>query len=101
MITHGGASYRILRPSGVLTYPAFRGEGWMRSLLERAGRLIDEADCDAGLLFCRPSMIDFYSRSGWEPVPGASIVAGPDDATWEVTDAVLIRPVNAHGEGLR
>ena len=100
-IDHGGSTYRILSPSGVLTYPAFRGEGWMSSLLAAAMRRIDGEDCDAGLLFCRPGLVDFYARAGWTSVPDATVVAGPDGATWVSSESVLIRPVGARGDDLR
>jgi GNAT superfamily N-acetyltransferase len=100
-VDHAGASYRIVSPTGVLTYPAFRGEGWMSRLLAAAMRRIDGEDCDAGLLFCRPGLVDFYARAGWAPVPDVAVVAGPDGATWVSSESVLIRPVGERGDDLR
>lgn len=100
-LDHEGSPYRIISPTTVLTYPAFRGEGWMGRLLDAAAQRIDGEDCDAGLLFCRAELVDFYARFGWEPVPEATVVVGPDGATWLSTEALLIRPVGERGHRLR
>ena len=73
----------------------------MRHLLDAAMRRIDGEDCDAGLLFCRPGLVDFYARAGWTPVPDVTVVAGPDGATWVSSESVLIHPVGVRGDDLR
>lgn len=83
--------YRAVSPTAVLTYPAFRGEGWSSQLNAAAVRWIDGSDADLGLLTCSPDLIDFYSRAGWDHAQEAIIVAGQEGATWVSDDVLLTR----------
>lgn len=83
--------YRVMSPTAVLTYPAFRNEGWSLRLNVRAAELIDGSDADVGVLTCAPELVDFYGRAGWALAP-STIVAGPDGATWTSEDVLLTRP---------
>ncbi len=68
--------YRVASPTAVLTYPAFRGEGWSSRLNARAAELIDASGAEIGLLTCAPNLIDFYGRAGWTHAQGTPIIAG-------------------------
>jgi hypothetical protein len=94
-VTVNHVQYRVLSPTTVLTYPAFRREGWSSRLNARAAERIDNSTADIGVLTCTPNLIDFYSRAGWTLAPGAASVAGPDGYTWTSNDVLLTRPTSA------
>jgi len=83
--------YRAVSPTAVMTYPEFRGEGWSSRLNAAAVRWIDTSDADLGLLTCSPELIGFYAKAGWTHAQDATIVAGPDGATWVPDDVLLTR----------
>ena len=90
-LTHEGVSYKAYAPTSVLTFPAFRREGWAGKLVQKASRWIEESDADLGLICCEPEHQGFYARtSGWDPLPEASIVVGDDRAHAEPTPQVLL-----------
>jgi hypothetical protein len=86
--------YRVASPTAVLTYPAFRREGWSGRLNARAAELIDASDAKIGLMTCAPHLIDCYRRAGWTHALGTPIIAGPDGATWASDDVLLARPTS-------
>ncbi|TCC56106.1 GNAT family N-acetyltransferase [Kribbella pittospori] len=85
--------YVVQSPTAVLTFPAFRGEGWAGRLVAAAVARIDAGQADVGVLTCGPHLVEFYSRAGWELAPGATIVAGEDGSTWVSDDVLLTRSV--------
>ena len=90
-VTVNDRQYRAVSPTAVLTYPAFRGEGWSSRLNAAAVRWIDDSDADIGLLTCSHDLIGFYSRAGWTHAREATIVAGPEGETWVSDDVLLTR----------
>lgn len=90
-VTVNGAEYEVQSPTSVMTYPAFRGDGWSTRLNLRAAERIDKSDADIGLLMCAPALIDFYRRAGWSHAWRATIVAGPEGHTWTCDDVLLTR----------
>jgi hypothetical protein len=91
-VSVNNVEYRVASPTAVLTYPAFRGEGWSSRLNTRAAEMIDASDAEIGLLTCAPHLIAFYGRAGWTHAQGTPIIAGPDGATWTSDDVLLTRP---------
>ena len=94
MVSVNHRQYRVQSPTSVLTYPAFRGEGWSTRLNLEAAARIDSSGADIGVLMCGPDLIDFYRRAGWTHAVGARIVAGPDGATWTSQDVLMTRPTS-------
>lgn len=92
-LTHEGTTYKAFAPTGVLTFPSFRCEGWAGKLVEKASRWIEGSDADLGLICCSPEKEGFYAKSsGWDPVPEAKVVVGPDrDRADLLPDVVLAR----------
>lgn len=88
-VTVNDHEYRAFSPTAVLTYPAFRGEGWSSRLNAAAVRWIDASDADIGLLTCSPDVIGFYSKAGWTHAQDATIVVGPEGVTWLSDDVLL------------
>ncbi|MEP7060164.1 MAG: GNAT family N-acetyltransferase [Actinomycetota bacterium] len=71
-----GRTMRIGGVGGVMTYPAFRGEGHASALMRKAGEHIrgDRFDFDIGMLFCDPENASFYSRLGWKPLASERVL---------------------------
>jgi hypothetical protein len=93
-VTVNEIEYRVQSPTSVLTYPAFRGEGWSTRLNTEAAERIDTGGADIGLLLCAPDLIKFYGRAGWIHASEATVVAGPDGGTWTSDDVLLTRPTS-------
>lgn len=53
-IEHAGATYRACAPTGVLTFPSFRREGWGGKLVRLAADRIEASGVDLGLICCAP-----------------------------------------------
>lgn len=88
-IYHVGETYKAYGLTGVFTYPAFRGQGYGRKIVELGTAYIDETDGDIGLFHCAPDLEPFYSQCGWIPVPQAVTLVG-DPATPAVSDELMM-----------
>jgi len=79
-VEHADGAERPLRiggVGGVMTYPAFRGEGHATALMERVAAYLADDGFDLGMLFCDPETEPFYERLGWRAFPVERIrVAG-------------------------
>ncbi|WP_327639317.1 GNAT family N-acetyltransferase [Kribbella sp. NBC_00482] len=100
-VSVGGEQYVVQSPTAVMTFPAFRGEGWAGRLVAAAVARIDAGQADVGVLTCGPHLVEFYSRAGWELAPGASILAGADGSTWVSDDLLLTRSVGPRSAAFR
>lgn len=104
-VTVNQTEYLVQSPTSVMTYPAFRGEGWSTRLNLRAAEKIDRGGADVGVLMCAPELVNLYSRAGWKHEPGATIVAGSDGESWTSSDVLLTRSTSPRSrmflEGLR
>ncbi len=79
-VEHGGEVYGVRGLGNVLTYPASRGKGYGRQVVDAATRYIAASDADVAVLFCEPSLEGFYQRSGWAAIRGAATLTGPREA---------------------
>jgi GNAT superfamily N-acetyltransferase len=80
VLTHQGESYRVYGVGAVMTYPAFRREGFGAQVVAAATAYIKASDADFALLFTSPDLASFYEGNGWEVLPGMRITVGPADA---------------------
>jgi predicted acetyltransferase len=78
-LRHLGESYKVYGLSAVLTYPAFRHEGFGAQVVGAATAHIDNSDADFALLFTSPDLEPFYQQLGWERLPDVRITVGPAD----------------------
>ncbi len=65
-LRHEGQKYQVYGLSGVLTYPAFQGQGYGRQIV-RAGTdyIAAQPDADIGVLTCALHNVGFYQKCGW------------------------------------
>jgi predicted acetyltransferase len=72
---HDGRPVRIGGIGGVKTHPTARRHGYARQGLQRAGEFFHtQPDVAFALLVCRPHLIDYYSRLGWQEFNGRLLV---------------------------
>jgi predicted acetyltransferase len=78
---------------GVGTLPEYRMRGLAGALLHAAADFMrDPLGVDFGLLFCAETMVPYYSKFGWQLVPGPAIFDQPKGkVTWP--EPVMILPV--------
>jgi GNAT superfamily N-acetyltransferase len=66
--------------STVVTRPAVRGRGHGRRLVTAARTTMRSRGADVGLFTCDRPLQHFYTRAGWEVLPGTVLVGGtPSD----------------------
>jgi len=90
-IEHGGETYKAYGLSGVLTVPAFRGNGYGERVVRAATAFMKQEGADIGLFTCDLPLQAFYERCGWTLLEGAWLVGGtrarpfPSDALGKIT----------------
>jgi GNAT superfamily N-acetyltransferase len=65
MLLHAGETYRIYGLSGMLTYPAFRKQGYALQLVREAIAYIKQQG-DADLVLLHSTLQGFYEKAGFE-----------------------------------
>jgi GNAT superfamily N-acetyltransferase len=75
-LDHAGMSYKVYGLSGVLTYPAFRGQGYGRRIVEAGTAYIRSTDADIGMFHCTPGLKGFYAKAGWIPMEHTITLVG-------------------------
>ncbi len=69
-VEHIGQRYRMYCLGDVLTYPAFRRQGYGAQIVAAGTALIrDDPHADAAILFTEPATTRFYAAHGWETMP--------------------------------
>jgi len=69
-VYHMGESYRMYCLGDVLTYPAFRRQGFGAQIVAAATTLIrNDPQADTAILFTEPATASFYAAHGWEVMP--------------------------------
>ena len=75
-LEHLGNRYVVLGVGGVLTYPAFRGEGYGHRIVEAASDYIRKSDADVGILFTGMDLHPFYRQHGWTTLEREGVYQG-------------------------
>lgn len=76
-LCHAGETYQVYGLSGVFTHPAWRGQGHGSRIVEAGTAFIAAAGADVGMLWCAPSLQDFYMRWGWLAMDTTTTLIGP------------------------
>jgi hypothetical protein len=88
-ITHLGNAYKVFGVGSVMTYPAFRREGYGRRVVAAATEYILGSDADIGMLFTAPELEVFYGASGWTRLDKTGVYYG-DPAQPKFDDAFIM-----------
>lgn len=75
-LEHAGERFKVFGLSGVLTYPAFRKQGYGAWVIREGTSLIRVSDADLGVLGCDPELEGFYAAAGWEPMRESRVLVG-------------------------
>jgi GNAT superfamily N-acetyltransferase len=89
-LEHAGEVYKTYGLSGVLTYPAFRRQGYGSRVVSAATAHIRESDADVGLFTCAQRLKSFYAASGWIPMEGVVLLGGPRSAPYPSEDLTMM-----------
>jgi GNAT superfamily N-acetyltransferase len=82
-------TYMVWALGGVLTYPAFRNQGFGSKVVLAASEYIRQSGADLGLLMCAARLTNFYHECGWEPqAPDAQTEL---DTTFYQSEPVICR----------
>jgi predicted acetyltransferase len=76
---HAQEIYNCWGLTGVLTYPAFRGRGFGKRIVDIGTKIIKESGADIGMFHCDEQLKDFYQKSGWAPMENAITLLGDKD----------------------
>ena len=78
VVSVNGSPVLVAGLGGVVTVPEAQRKGFARQLVQHAmTRAETEWKVDAGLLFCRPQMVDYYERLGWQTVDSPVMIEQP------------------------
>ncbi len=97
-LEHDGETYKVYGLSGVLTYPAFRKQGYGKRIVERGTAYIDAADADIAMFHCDPSLKEFYAGCGWIPMETAITYVGQKDHPTVSEELLMMRFLSEHGK---
>lgn len=101
VIEHLGKSYVVYGVGAVMTYPAFRGEGYGRRIVDATSDFISSSDADLGMLFTSPDLFAFYEKSGWSTLTREGVYAGDPQHPDYVDAHSMILPVSEKGRSCR
>jgi len=101
LLDHAGETYKVYGLSGVFTYPAFRGQGYGRQIVDKGTTYIDATDADIAMFHCDKSLKLFYENSGWIPMETAVTYVGPQDDPVISKELLMMRFLSPHGETAR
>ena len=77
-INSEGTTKRIGGIGGVMTHPARQRQGLASLGMREASKRFDtDLSVSYALLFCRPSLVEFYKRLMWKPFQGKVFVEQP------------------------
>jgi predicted N-acetyltransferase YhbS len=79
-LEHAGETYKAYGLAGVFTHPTFREQGYGKQIVEAGTAYIKRSDADIGMLWCAPSLKNFYARSGWIGLEKSRTLIGPKEA---------------------
>jgi GNAT superfamily N-acetyltransferase len=88
-LDHAGVTYKAYGLSGVFTYPAFRGRGYGRQIVEAGTAYITASDADIGIFHCDRHLETFYVGNRWTPIHEATTFVG-SNGQWFKSDELLI-----------
>lgn len=100
-ITHMGERYRLYGLRNVFTYPAFRGEGHGRQIVNVASAYILKSDADAGMLFTGIDLFPFYQVSGWTALQKTGVYYGDPDHPQFKDAPIMLLYVSDHAKAHR
>jgi GNAT superfamily N-acetyltransferase len=100
-LPHAGSIYDVAAFGNMFTFPAFRGEGYGRQVVDAAVHFIQMSTVDVGIVFCKPHLLRFYRARGWEAMDGARTRVGTPGSFTDHPYHRLMLFVSDHGRRAR
>jgi hypothetical protein len=100
-IEHLGNSYVVYGVGAVMTYPAFRGEGYGRRIVDATTDFIRGSEADLGMLFTGMDLHPFYHKSGWLTLNRDGVYAGDPQQPYFDDSHTMILPTSEKGKAHR
>lgn len=101
-VTQASESYVLRGLGAVFTYPAFRGEGYARQVVQAATDFILQGDADVGMLFCAERLASFYASCGWTKLSTPQIAFGdPAAPHFNPDECVMMLYLSEKGKAAR
>lgn len=75
-LQHRGESYWAYGLSEVVTHPRYQNQGLATRAILRAKQCILEQEPDLSIFTCAQDRVGFYTRCGWQVLPGTCLVGG-------------------------
>jgi GNAT superfamily N-acetyltransferase len=97
-LDHAGETYKAYGLSGVLTYPAFRNQGYGKRIVERGTAYIEASNADIAMFHCDKSLKKFYESCGWIPMETAVTYVGDKTDPRISNELLMMRFLSAHGK---
>jgi aminoglycoside 2'-N-acetyltransferase I len=93
------ASVTIGGIGGVMTHPAFRKRGIAKAAINRCVEFFREkGEFDFALLVCKPDLIPFYERLGWQQFLGKLLVTQRGQTTEFTFNLPMIHSIRGQSE---
>jgi GNAT superfamily N-acetyltransferase len=94
VVHHNGSDLCLGGLKSVLTSPDARGKGYGSKVIQAAtDHMAQELSVNFGLLFCKESLLEFYTDLGWEHVTNDVIIIHPEDGKKPWPREVMIHKV--------
>lgn len=76
ILHHKGKEYLAYGLSEVVTHPRYQKKGLATQTIKKAAQFIISQQPDISIFTCAKERVGFYTRCGWEAIPGACFVGG-------------------------
>ena len=76
ILYHKGEKYSAYGLSEVVTHPYYREKGLASQTIHQAAQFIISQQPDISIFTCGKDKVAFYTRCGWESIPGTCFVGG-------------------------
>lgn len=76
ILLHQNEEYLAYGLSEVVTHPCYRRRGFAAQTIKKAAEFIIAQQADISIFTCAEEKVGFYSRCGWEKMPGTCFVGG-------------------------
>jgi len=78
ILYHKGEEYWAYGLSEVVTHPHYRKRGLATQTIKTAAQFITLQQPDISIFTCAKEKVAFYTKCGWEAIPGACFVGGTE-----------------------
>lgn len=78
ILRHKGEEYLAYGLSEVVTHPHYQNKGLASQTIKKAVQFMISQQADISIFTCAQEKSSFYTRGGWEVIPGACLIGGTE-----------------------